>query len=282
MPSGHSGSARGRASPFGLIKAQLKWIDLIFEVRDGRAPASSAHPQSQALFGTKPRVIVLSRQDLADHSKLGRWISALSRGKQRAIALDLKAPKGKDRLISLALQATLDLSQQRKNKGFLPRPLRACVVGIPNVGKSSFINWLIGRRKAPVGDRPGITRGPQWVRVHPRLELLDTPGILPCTALPAAVEEKLALLNLIPESSYDLEKVARAGLEHVKTANPDALSRYHRQAAQPANSLEELAIRRNCLTAGGRPDVVRAARLFLQDLRSGSLGPLMLDTPPAT
>jgi ribosome biogenesis GTPase A len=282
MPSGHSGSTKGQPSPFQLIKAQLKWIDLIFEVRDGRAPASSAHPQSQALFGAKPRVIVLSRQDLADPSTLARWLSALAKGEQRAIALDLKARKGKDKLLSLALELTAELSERRQSKGLLPRPLRACVVGIPNVGKSSFINWLIGRRKAPVGDRPGITRGPQWVRVHPRLELLDTPGILPYTALPAEVEEKLALINLIPESSYDLEKVARAGLDHVKTCNPDALRRYDREAAQPASSLEELALRRNCLTGGGRPDVARAARLFLQDLRSGTLGPLMLDMPPGS
>ncbi|HEY9869974.1 MAG TPA: ribosome biogenesis GTPase YlqF [Candidatus Obscuribacterales bacterium] len=282
MPSGPSGTAKGQVSPFQLIKAQLKWIDLIFEIRDGRAPVSSAHPQSGALFGAKPRLIVLSRQDLAEPSTLARWLSALATTEQRAIALDLKARKGKDRLVSLALELTAELNERRQSKGLLPRPLRACVVGIPNVGKSSFINWLIGRRKAPVGDRPGITRGPQWVRVHPRLELLDTPGILPYTALPAEVEEKLALLNLIPESSYDLEKVARAGLEHLKTCNPDALRRYDRQAERPADSLEELALRRNCLTAGGRPDVVRAARLFLQDLRSGSLGLLMLDMPPGS
>lgn len=281
MPARKSEGKRRASSPFQLIVQQLKWIDLIFEVRDGRAPLSSAHPRADKLFGSKPRIIILSKEDLADPALTRLWIAALSQGQDRiALALDLKSSRGKDRLVSAALQLTAAVRQKLIARGLLERPIRACVVGIPNVGKSSFINWLIGRRKTMVGNRPGVTKGPQWVRIHPQLELLDTPGILPPTGFAEETALKLALLNLLPESNYDLEIVGQAGLDLVASASPEALGRYGAGDQPRPTDLEELARARKCLTTGGRPDTMRSARLLLGDLRSGNLGRLTLDSPP--
>src|SRR5262249_4402477 len=242
MPARRSEGKRRGSSPFQLITQQLKFIDLIFEVRDGRAPISSAHPQADKLFGSKPRVIILSKEDLADPALTKRWLQVLSQEQERtAIALDLKLSRGKDRLISLALDLSAPVKQKLIAKGLLPRPMRACVIGIPNVGKSSLINWLIGRRKTMVGNKPGVTKGPQWVRVHPQLELLDTPGILPPTGFPQETALKLALLNLLPEGAYDVESVGQAGLDLVASAVPAALDRYRSAGEDRPANLEELA-----------------------------------------
>ncbi len=280
MPARKSEGKRRSSSPFQLITQQLKWIDLIFEVRDGRAPISSAHPRADKLFGNKPRVIILSKDDLADPTLTKHWLADLSKGQDRtAIALDLKLSRGKDRLVSIALDLTAAVRQKHTAKGLLPRPIRACVIGIPNVGKSSFINWLIGRRKTRVGDRPGVTKGPQWVRIHPQIELLDTPGILPPTGFAEETAQKLALLNLLPESAYDVEAIGQAGLEVVAATVPAALDRYLTTAGERPTTLEQLAHARKCLTTGGRADTMRSARLLLGDFRCGALGRLTLDSP---
>src|SRR6185369_1268140 len=180
MPVGRSTNRpKGPTTAFQRLQDQLKWVDLVFEVRDARVPACSRHPKSDELFGSKPRIIVLAKEDLADPALVKEWLRSLALPEnQTSIALDLKYARGKDKLISLVLELTKAKRQQIANKGLLPRPMRGCVVGMPNVGKSSLINWLIGRRKALVGNKPGVTKGTQWVRLHPQVELLDTPGIL--------------------------------------------------------------------------------------------------------
>ena len=149
-------------------------------------------------------------------------------------------------------------------------------MGMPNVGKSSLINWLIGQKKAKVGNKPGVTKGAQWVRVHPQIELLDTPGILPAFSFSAATAKKLALFNLLPESNYDVEEVAQDGLEQLKAQYPKQVQNYIYEKAESLN-LEELARRRNFLTTGGSLDLVRAANVFFSDLRNGKLGRVTLD-----
>jgi ribosome biogenesis GTPase A len=260
------------------LQDQLKWVDLVFEVRDARAPHSSGHPRAGELFGTKPRLVVLAKQDLADPVAIAGWLAELSAADHAgALALALKQARGKDKLISQALDLTAGARQARASKGILPRPMRACVVGMPNVGKSSFINWLVGKRGTQVGDRPGITRGPQWVRLNPELELLDTPGILPHTSFAEQTRLILALLNLIPDSGYDSEEVARAGLILLKDKYPGMLSKNYGGTADDQVNLSHLATLRNCLLPGGKLDERRAAQLFLNDLRSGRLGRITLD-----
>lgn len=181
----------------------------------------------------------------------------------------------REKVLAAAVKLTVISKEAAKRKGLLPRPMRAVVVGMPNVGKSSLINWLIGRKKTKVADRPGITRGPQWVRVHPQIELLDTPGILPHVSLTQDVQLKLALLNLVPERTYDAEDTARLGLLLIQRSCPELISSYAMQGETP--TLETIAAKRNFLTAGGRLDTTRAASKFLTDLRQGALGKVTLD-----
>lgn len=278
------GTARSRSTKSGPstayqhLKQQLQAVDLIIEVCDARLPVSSRHPKAGELFGDKPRLLVLAKQDLAEPEALKAWLAKLdNQPRQMALCLSLKLNKGQDKLVSLALKLTEEKRARLLQRGLLPRPMRACVVGLPNVGKSSLINWLIGKRKTKVGDRPGITRGAQWVMVHKQLELLDTPGILPPVAFEPSTRLKLSLCNILPGEHYDLEEVAELGLSIIAALNPAALSTYAPDFAEKGPSLENLAKARLCLTQGSRPDRARAAAIFLNDLRSGRLGRLVLD-----
>jgi len=259
--------------------SQLKLVDLVIEVLDARLPESSRHPQSQTLFGNKPRLVVLAKEDLADPEKAKQWLKLLtdSDSSQSAISLDLKRVSGKGNVISQALRLTESKRNSLAKKGLLPRPMRACVVGMPNVGKSSLINWLVGRRKARVGNKPGITVGAQWIRLHPALELLDTPGILPPVEFAPETALKLALCNLLTERTYDQKQTAEDGLELINSKYSQYISGYAVDSPGQPPSLETVAAKKNCLGPGGQYDILRAAGIFLTDLRSGRLGRITLD-----
>lgn len=266
-------------TPLTRIREQLKVVDLLFEVRDARMPNSSAHPASQELFGHKSKIIVLAKYDLADPEAVAGWIRHFeAQSNQRAIALALKLSKSKNKLIDLALELTAEKREAQKKKGLLPRPVRVCVVGLPNVGKSSLINWLIGQKKAAVADRPGVTRGAHWVRVHPQVELLDTPGILPPVQFRGEQSVKLALCNIIPGDHYEIDEVATLGLNLIYSIKPGGLETY---AAPQGNAptLEDVAKARSCLGQGGKLDVKRAAGIVVNDFRTGKLGRVVLDPP---
>lgn len=271
-------SRSGKSTAFTRLKEQLQTVDLLFEVRDARTPLSSRHPSADEIFGQKPRIIVLAKQDLTDSEILKKWLQYLSDGESReALALSFKLRKGQDLLISTALRVTKDKRLALEKRGLLPRPMRACVVGMPNTGKSTLINWLTGRHKAATGNMPGVTRGTQWVRVHPQLELLDSPGILPPVAFAHDTSMKLALCNLIPQDHYDFEDVAAFGLAMLYRTDKDALKIYGDALVENGPTLENLAIARSCVASGGVPDKRRAAALFLTDFRSGKLGKMILD-----
>ncbi len=269
-----------KLSAFQRLQDQLKWVDLVFEVRDARAPRASGHPQAANLFGKNPRVIVLAKQDLADPRLLEDWLQSLSDSPgQTALAVSLKQAKGREAVISAALKLTAPSRQKRSGKGLLPRPMRACVVGMPNVGKSSLINWLVGRRKALVGDRPGVTKGAQWVRLHAQLELLDTPGILPNTSLPENTRLTLAVLNLLPEALYDLEEVSTTGIRLIEDRYPGRIAAHYGITTEQLPTLISIAKVRNCLSSGGKLDTRRAASLLYTDIKEGRLGRLTLESP---
>jgi ribosome biogenesis GTPase A len=267
-----------KTTAFDRLQEQIKYVDLIIEVVDARAPGSSRHPSSEKIFGNKPRLIVLTKLDLADSVICKEWIKWLSENKnERGIALSLKTSQGKKSLINEALKVTSPRREAQSRKGILPRPMRICVVGMPNVGKSSLINWLIGHNRVRVANKPGITRAPQWIKVHPQIELLDTPGILPVNQLDADSSLKLALCNLLAETSYDAKEVARKGLELLNQYYPNLLQIYLGNLYSPEAGLEQLATKRNFITQGGKADIPRAAKAFLTDLGSGKLGAITLD-----
>lgn len=265
------------STPLSRIREQLKVVDLLFEVRDARLPVSSAHPATAELFGNKPKIVVLAKHDLADPEAVARWIRIFEKEQLcKAIALSLKVSKGKNKLIDLALAVTADKREAQKRKGLLPRAMRACVVGLPNVGKSSLINWLIGVKKVAVADRPGVTRGASWVRVHPQLELLDTPGILPPVMFKGEQATKLALCNIIPGDHYSIDEVAEKALSLLHQTRASGLSTYG-VTLESEPTLEDVARARACLGAGGKFDLKRAAAIVVSDFRSGKLGRVVFD-----
>jgi ribosome biogenesis GTPase A len=278
MPPKRSGKSTGRlisTTQFRQLQELIGWVDLVIEVLDARLPISSRHPNSDKIFRNKERLTLFTKSDLADVKKSSSLISTTP----TPLFLSLKERSNKNKVTELALQLTKDKRDQAARKGLLPRPMRVCVVGMPNVGKSSLINWLTGRKMSKVADRPGVTRGKQWVRVHPQLELLDTPGILPPFAYKKDIEVKLALFNLLPESTYNFEEVALAGLNLLKVEYAELLSKYLRDPELAHVQLENIALRKNFLTSGGKPDTQRAACTFITDLRKGRIGRITLDQP---
>ncbi len=266
------------ATAFTRLQEQIKYVDLIIEVVDARAPGSSRHPGSKKIFGNKPRLIVLTKLDLADPVICKQWTEQLGENEnEQGIALSLKTSQGKKALINQALDMTKKSREANARKGLLPRPIRVCVVGMPNVGKSSLINWLIGHSRVKVADKPGVTRAPQWIRVHPQIELLDTPGILPVSQIEPSSSLKLALCNLLVDSSYDNKEVATQGLDLLNLYYSELLQKYLGGSYDPETGLELLASKRNFIAPGGKPDIARAAKAFLTDLRNGKIGAITLD-----
>lgn len=273
--------SKAASTPLRRLKEQLASVDVLFEVRDARLPISSRHPKSAELLGQKPRIIVLTKSDLADPRLVKDWITELKADTgYPAIALCLKTAKGQEKLLNIALEITVDKREALKRKGILPRPIRACAVGLPNVGKSSLINWLIGRKKAAVGNRPGITRGNSWIRVHSQLELLDTPGMLPNATFSPETSLLLALCNILPEDHYQIDETAEAGLTLLADNYPGSLSIYDSAENSSPIDLSQIARIRSCLLSGGKFDLHRAAGIFISDFRSGKLGSIVLDPLP--
>lgn len=267
-----------KATPFQNITEMVKWVDLVIEVLDARLPLSTRHPRADEIFGRKPRLLVLAKSDLADPEVTRRLIEQVQKDTGiECLLVSLKTSSGKAQIMSACIEATKEKLEALIKKGILPRPMRVCVVGLPNVGKSSLINWLIGQNRAKTGNRPGITKGTQWVRVHPKLELLDTPGILPSASFSKTVRDRLAICNLIPDSTYDRMEIAEEAIQVLKAKYPRLLDGYIEGLSADGTGLLEVASARNLLTSGAKPDVPRAAALFLSELRDGKVGRITLD-----
>lgn len=227
MPKGSKPQRAQPRTAFQMLQQQLKWVDIVFEVLDARAPMSSRHPEHVQIFGNKPRLVFLTKDDLADSKVCREFVKLLTKsGNERALLLSLKTRTRQPEVVSMALELSAEKIKQIEAKGLLPRPVRICVVGMPNTGKSSLINWLVGKKQVKVADRPGVTRGPQWIRVHPKLELLDTPGILPPYISNRNIGEKLGIFNLAPPGAFSPEDLANRAILELETRYPGALRRY--------------------------------------------------------
>ncbi|WP_016953523.1 ribosome biogenesis GTPase YlqF [Anabaena sp. PCC 7108] len=267
------------------LKEQLKRVDVILEVRDARIPLATNHPQMNEWVGTKARVLVINRLDMILPQVRSQWIDWFKSQEQVPYFTNAQHGQGITAITKAAQTAGIELNQRRKDRGMLPRPVRAVVIGFPNVGKSALINRLIGKRVVESAARPGVTRQLRWVRISDQLQLLDAPGVIPSRMENQVAAVKLAICDDIGEASYDNQLIAAAFVDivnqlqethpHLLPTHP-LLSRYEVDSIIHTGEayLQVLAEHRY------KGDVERAARTLITDFRKGLLGNIPLEIPP--
>ena len=264
------------------IEADLKQVDAVCEIVDARIPMSSRNPDIDAICGSKPRIIVLNRMDLADPNATKQWSAYFKSRGMAVIATDCKSRKGIADFTPAARTACAEKLERDAKRG-MNRPLRVMVVGIPNVGKSTLINQISGRKGAKAENRPGVTRGKQWVTVDSGLQLLDTPGILWPKFEDPEVGMMLAYTGAVKEGVIDVEELACRLMELLHRFYPQTLlERYKVEAPEntPGWELVELAGRkRGYLVSGGEVNTERMSKVLLDEFRSGKLGKFTLEMP---
>ena len=258
------------------LKEQLSLVDAVIEVVDARLPVSSSYENITRLLGQKPRLILLNKSDLTDKEELKNWIKILTEKNEVPVLVsDAKNSKDLNFIIKKAEELAEPKIQEIMKRGLLRRPARIMVVGMPNVGKSSVINKLTKSSKTKVGAKAGVTRQQQWVRINPRLELLDTPGIIPMTQDDQQAAQKLAFVNSVSENAYSNELVATELVNLLKEKYPEQLKAYY--DLEGSCSLESIALSRNWLISGGQADIERTSVYVLRDFREGKIGKFILD-----
>ena len=264
------------------IEADLKQVDAVCEIVDARIPVSSRNPDIDAICGSKPRIIVLNRMDLADPNATKKWSAYFKSKGMAVIATDCKTRKGIADFTPAARTACAEKLERDAKRG-MNRPLRVMVVGIPNVGKSTLINQISGRKGAKAENRPGVTRGKQWVTVDSGLQLLDTPGILWPKFEDPEVGMMLAYTGAVKEGVIDMEELACRLMELLHKFYPNTLmERYKVEAPEgtPGWELVELAGRkRGYLVSGGEVNTERMSKVLLDEFRNGKLGKFTLEMP---
>ena len=264
------------------IEADLKQVDAVCEIVDARIPMSSRNPDIDAICSNKPRIVVLNRSDLADPEATKRWISWFKARGFAAIATDCKSRKGISNFYP-AVRSVLQEKIQRDAAKGMNRPLRVMIVGIPNVGKSTLINQISGRKGAKAENRPGVTRGKQWVTVENGLLLLDTPGILWPKFEDPNVGMKLAYTGAVKENIIDTEELACHLMEVLWKHYPDTVrNRYKIDMSDDTPGyelLEEAGRKRGLLLARGQINTERMAKVLLDEYRSGKLGQITFEEP---
>lgn len=264
-----------------LIQESLKMIDIVIEILDARIPKSSSNPDMYEICGGKPRVVILNKCDLAEDSITEEWIRYYKKNGIGALEIDSISGKNLSKVYSIARETVKDKFERKASRGIVGQPVRAMVAGIPNVGKSSFINKISSRYAAVTGDKPGVTRSKQWIKVNKDFELMDTPGILWPKFDDEAVALNLAFTRAIKDEILDTEELAFKFIQKISTIKPSALtSRYKIELKdEPYETLLEIGRRRGCILSGGEIDSLRASTIVLDDFRTGRLGKISLEKP---
>ena len=266
-----------------MLQDSVQLTDVIIEMVDARAPLATRNPDFDSLFAGKPRVIVLNKADLADPTLTKQWISYYKSLGWDAISFSANAGKGVKEAVSLVERAAKPAVEKMKQKG-VHKTVRAMIVGIPNVGKSTFINRLRGVTVAKAGDRPGVTRGKQWIIVNPYLEFLDTPGMLWPKIEDQTSGLYLAFIGSVRDEAIGAEALSMQLLEYLRDNLPAAIVsrlKFEPDRGASGEELLELACRkRGWLLSGGRYDTERGAALVLDEFRSGKMGKITLQRPP--
>ena len=266
------------------IQSDLKLVDAVAEIIDARLPQSSRNPDLDSLIGNKPRLILLNKCDLANPSATSKWVAYFRSKGIKTVELDCKSGKGIGSFTNAVREILSHKIEVWESKGMKNHSLRVMVVGIPNVGKSSFINRISKSTKAKVEDRPGVTRGNQWFTIDKNIELLDTPGVLWPKFDDQSVGEKLAFTGAVKDQIMDTEQLALRLLEYLKqNVNPVFSERFSLTDEELSLSthelLAEIAAKRGMLISGGEPDTERAAVMVLDEFRAAKLGRITLELP---
>lgn len=264
-----------------LIEADLKMVDAVVEVTDARIPESSRNPIMDELVGTKPRIMIMNKCDVADEKATNAWRKYYESRGICVIVCDCRSGKGINKFLPTVKKLLSELIERRKARGMIGKALRLMVVGIPNVGKSSFINRMANSKKTKVGDRPGVTRGKQWVSIDKDVELLDMPGILWPKFDDKDVAQRLAFTGAIKDEVMDTAALARALGEVLLRDYPELVKARYKIAGE-GDILDEIARARGMLISGGEPDTERAAATLLDEFRGGKIGRITLEMPPET
>ena len=264
------------------MKEDVKLVDLVIELVDARAPLASRNPDIDSLAAGKGRVILLNKADLASEKANAAWITYFESQGFQVMKIDARAKATLKQLNALIQEACKERIERDRRRGILNRPVRAMVVGIPNVGKSTFINSFAGKAAAKTGNKPGVTKGNQWIRLNKQVELLDTPGILWPKFEDQRVGLLLAFLGSINDEILEKDELASELADYLRNITPGLLKeRYgiEEDGKKPYELLDEIAAARACLTKGGVNDLTKAARLLLDEFRGGKLGRITLEMP---
>ena len=261
------------------LKEKLNLVDVVIEVRDARIPLSSSYTNIKKLLGEKPRLLLLNKADLVDKDELKSWVKYLKDSTGCPVIItDAKGAKDLALVVKNAVELAEPKIQALMAKGLLRRAARAMVVGMPNVGKSSVINKLTKSSKTKIGSKAGVTRQQQWVRINPKLELLDTPGIIPTKQDDQLQAAKLAFVSSVSENAYSPEPVAQALLDLLSTDRfKQIVCDFYKVDTL---TLEAIAQSRNWILKADSLDTERTARYVLKDFRDGRLGKFILDDMP--
>lgn len=262
------------------MEEHLKMVDMVIELRDARIPDASKNPLIDELSAHKPRLILLSKKDKADPQISAAWIAALEKAEVKAMAVDLLHEKLEKRITAAAQELMKAKIERMKRRGMRPRAIRAMVVGVPNVGKSTLINALAHRRAAVTGDRPGVTKALQWVKVGKSLELLDTPGVLWPKFEDEEAALRLAVTGAIRDEILPLEEVAFWAMEYLQQHQPQLLQERYgiTLSERPYDNLLEIGRKRGYLM-NGEVDEKRLITAFLREIRDGKIGAVSWEHP---
>lgn len=265
-----------------LMKANLKLVDVVVELLDSRIPYSSKNPDIDTLMAGKPRVVLLNKSDISDRAKLTKWINYYKEQGIKAIPIDAMKGTGVNRIVDECKNAVKDKMDSLKEKGRKERAIRIMIVGVPNVGKSSLINKLTGRRSTQTGDRPGVTKGKQWVKLRGNLELLDTPGILWPKFEDQDVALNLAFTRAIKDEILDVETLALRLIEKLMVIEPEKLATRYKLdnlGESGIETMDMIAKKRGFITGRKEIDYTRTATTVLNEFRTGKLGNITLEVP---
>ena len=265
-----------------MVQNNLKLVDVVIELLDARIPLSSKNPEIDKLAHNKPRVVVLNKSDLSDRAKLNKWISYYQSKGIKAIPVDTLKGSGVNKIVEECKNVTKEKMDALKEKGRKERAIRVMIVGVPNVGKSSLINKLTGRKSTQTGDRPGVTKGKQWVRLKGNLELLDTLGILWPKFEDQKIALNLAFTRAIKDEILDIDTLGLKFIEKMSEIEPEKLkARYKLDSLgeEPLETMEMIGRKRGFILGRNELDYTRIAKTVLNEFREGKLGQITLEVP---